>query len=389
MLANRLRSISVIQVRSYVSLGGEGKPLDDLMSKLSNITKNANEERLKNKSSGSNGDKQYQRKKEAKKATIQRKRSRFSRNNGGNDDNRGNRRRNYGNGNGSRNGGRNYDGNRSRGGQKLNLEAQTAKAEANVKAIYEHLMRTMGTNGKGDGNDTMANKSVLDIFMKMEKVKEKDLNEEEGKARSEFIRRKLRSELQPLGYSHKSVKKGLANQELLRRLSSLQDYSKGYSIYQPEFPNVAELQLTKTKIAYSANNRVLLALEQIAAIRGYKLKDTYKMQPILPASANLYPFCNTLIPGNLARPKSDLRSFDDVPESEIRATINYTVRGIRPELKVDPKKQYKTPQMELNAHVVVNSLNSNAQLKVDNIHLPMSKVLIGDGKLSELPKKQN
>ncbi|VEU19573.1 DEKNAAC100547 [Brettanomyces naardenensis] len=405
MFARRYPVTLLRQVRKYASGSEDGKSLNDLMTKLSSITRTANSQASKESTRPSkyakqsreatgNDDKQkqkFERKKQAKKVTLQRKRSRFSRNASGN-----------GNNSNNNNSNRRYSGNRGfRGGensgsakkQGLNLEAQKSKAESNVKAIYAYLTKALG----GEEGDRIPQKGVMDIFINLNVNKKGEEFLIEQQQKSQFIRRKVNSKGSSVGFSNEVVRQGLENSELLNGLIELQEADPNYlssltapskTVFEPRFPNVAELELTKNKIPFDTRNRLLRALEEIAARRGYKLKDIAKMQPILPAVTNLYPFCNPLIPGNSARPRSHLRTFDNVPEQEIRATVDATVKGKRPELKVDPNRKYKTEQMRLNAEVVVNSLNSNAQLKVDNIHAVMSKVLTGDGQLKELPQVQ-
>lgn len=159
------------------------------------------------------------------------------------------------------------------------------------------------------------------------------------------------------------------------------------NIYQVSKVSKADLELSKDKLGYDTKSRILRALEQITRKRGFKLKDVYKKNVnYLPYNALSYPYANTTLPNNLNRPKANLSNLSNISEEEIKATIATVVKGERPELIYDPKKEYKTEQLKVNAQVVVNNLNRNAQLQVDNLHLSMAKVMLGNEPIKSLPQ---
>ncbi|ODQ47444.1 hypothetical protein PICMEDRAFT_15391 [Pichia membranifaciens NRRL Y-2026] len=159
------------------------------------------------------------------------------------------------------------------------------------------------------------------------------------------------------------------------------------NVYRAAEVSKPDLELSKDKMGYDTKSRVLRALEQITTRRGFKLSDVErKNDSFLPATALLYPYANTTLPNNLERPRANLKHLASVPEEEISATLAAVVRGQRPELVYNPKEDFKTEQLKINAQVVVNSLNRNAQLQVDNLHKSMAKVMLGQQPIKTLPQ---
>lgn len=157
--------------------------------------------------------------------------------------------------------------------------------------------------------------------------------------------------------------------------------------YQLEEVNKAELELSKDKFGYDTKSRMLRALDQLVTKRGFKLTDGEKVNfQYLPFNSQLYPFANTTLPSNLMRNQTSLKTLGAIPESELQSTISSVVFGKRPMLKFDPTVQYKTEQLRVNAQVVINSLNNNAQLQVDGMSLGMAPVLLGDAPVKTLPQ---
>lgn len=157
--------------------------------------------------------------------------------------------------------------------------------------------------------------------------------------------------------------------------------------FQLENVNKAELELSKDKLGYDAKSRMLRALEQIVTKRGYTLTDANKVNfQYLPYNTQLYPFANTTLPANLMRNQATLKTLSNVSPQEIQETVGRVVLGQRPDIKFDPKAQYKTVQLRVNAQVVANSLNSNAQLQVDSLHAAMAPVLVGAAPIKTLPQ---
>ncbi|GAV28842.1 hypothetical protein PMKS-002319 [Pichia membranifaciens] len=158
-------------------------------------------------------------------------------------------------------------------------------------------------------------------------------------------------------------------------------------VYRAAEVSKPDLELSKDKMGYDTKSRVLRALEQITTKRGFKLSDIEKKNDsYLPYTALLYPYANTTLPNNLERPRANLKNLASVPEEEISATIASVVRGQRPELVYNPQENFKTEQLKINAQVVVNSLNRNAQLQVDNLHKSMAKVMLGQQPIKTLPQ---
>ena len=158
-------------------------------------------------------------------------------------------------------------------------------------------------------------------------------------------------------------------------------------VYRAAEVSKPDLELFKDKMGYDTKSRVLRALEQITTKRGFKLSDIEKKNDsYLPYTALLYPYANTTLPNNLERPRANLKNLANVPEEEISATIASVVRGQRPDLVYDPQENFKTEQLKINAQVVVNSLNRNAQLQVDNLHKSMAKVMLGQQPIKTLPQ---
>ncbi|TID14859.1 hypothetical protein CANINC_004530 [Pichia inconspicua] len=148
----------------------------------------------------------------------------------------------------------------------------------------------------------------------------------------------------------------------------------------------AELELSKDKLAYNTKSRLLRALEQLTNKRGFKLSDVAKKNvQYLPNSAYIYPYANTTLPNNLQRPFANLKNLNDISKEEVEYTFATVVRGERPELSVDPNTDFPTERAKLNAHVVVNNLNRNAQLQVDNLHKSMASVMLGEAPIKSLP----
>lgn len=151
--------------------------------------------------------------------------------------------------------------------------------------------------------------------------------------------------------------------------------------------NQAELELSKDHMGYSTESRLLRAMEQLTRKRGFKLFDAEKNNSqYLPLNANIYPYANTTLPNNLARPFANLKNLSNISKEEIRFTLATVVKGERQELVVDPNTKFPTEQAKVNAYVVVNNLNRNAQLQVDNLHQSMAPVMLGNAPVKQLPQ---
>lgn len=213
-------------------------------------------------------------------------------------------------------------------------------------------------------------------------------------ARALFIRRKL-SEDKPIAlhtseevvfdfFHSRAVHKA---QIYDPKTAKFAKFEEAPNVYQPAEVSKPELELLKDKMGYDTNSRILRALEQITTKRGFKLADVEKRNvSFLPYNGLLYPYANTTLPNNLDRPKANLQNLSNIPEEEITATIASVVRGQRPELVFNPKEKFKTEQLKINAQVVANGLNRNAQLQVDNLHKSMAKVMLGQQPVKTLPQ---
>lgn len=215
-------------------------------------------------------------------------------------------------------------------------------------------------------------------------------------ARALFIRRKLNtsapaielsdsnSRVLDFVYSRAQHRVNYYNKKSDKFNNNLNDFK-----YHPESISKADLDLSKDKIGYSTESRILQAIEILFNRRGFKLSDNVKNNvKYLPLTANLYPFANTTIPNSLDRPNANIEnlSFSDIDENEIIELFDTVVKGKRPELVFNPDKTYPTEQMKINSQVVINALNSNAQLQVDNLHKILAQVFKGEKPLSELPQ---
>ncbi|GMG47059.1 unnamed protein product [Ambrosiozyma monospora] len=163
--------------------------------------------------------------------------------------------------------------------------------------------------------------------------------------------------------------------------------------YTPSFTTKPELEIVKAKAGYDTKSRFLRALEQLTKQKGYVLSDTFRRHPNLPATTQgNYPFGQTNLPNSGPRSnsspleklagqlKGDSKNWNEIMDS--------TVRGVRSEvvLNAADKKRFGTEQLKLNASVVANALNSNAQLKVTDLHLQIAGVAASGGSLKDIPR---
>lgn len=212
-------------------------------------------------------------------------------------------------------------------------------------------------------------------------------------SRGLFISRKQQEVSVPVSTEKSRVTQFLSASlvHAVKNLPKPQAIAEAYpSSYTPETLDKTDLTLSKDKIGYSEESRVLKALETLANSKGYKLSDKAARNSVtyLPNHCKSYPFGNTLLPTNLNRPASVLKNLSTaaIGKEEITAAFASIVKGIRPELKFDESKKYKTDQLKLNAQVVANGLNRNAQLQVDNIHASIAPILVGEAKVSSIPR---
>ncbi|GME72443.1 unnamed protein product [Ambrosiozyma monospora] len=163
--------------------------------------------------------------------------------------------------------------------------------------------------------------------------------------------------------------------------------------YTPSFPTKPELEIVKAKAGYDTKSRFLRALEQLTKQKGYVLADTFRRHPNLPVTAQgNYPYGQSNVPNSGAR--SDSAPFEKLT-GELKASsenwneiLDATVRGVRSEvvLNAEDKKRFGTDQLKLNASVVANALNSNAQLKVGDLHQQIAGVAASGGSLKDIPR---
>lgn len=249
------------------------------------------------------------------------------------------------------------------GSELFELEAQQLKIQA--KELEQWIEKNFGADFKVDKLAPVQSERAL-----LEKIHNRYKLKQKTKGQDVIVSLKTLQELQQAG----------------KTAQQFESIASSDSKYSPKSVDIYELELTKDKIPYNGKNRILLAMEQIAKKRGFKLTD-FKAAglPLVPSSSVNYPFTNTLLSRTEARPLAEIEQLSSVPQEEIEATVDATVLGKRPELKFDPKKKYRTPQLKLNAEVVANALNGNAQFKVDNVHEKLQPVLDGDAGLAELP----
>ena len=215
--------------------------------------------------------------------------------------------------------------------------------------------------------------------------------------RALFIRRKLEptsvsdSPSFPAAQVFKFLTSRVAHEHNLYKYKGdkFAEFKEAPSQYQLAPVSKAELELTKDKMGYDAKSRVLRALEQITTKRGFKLLDAVKTNvPYIPYNSMIYPYANTTLPNNLRRPVANIKNLSNVSSEEVAFTIATVVKGKRQELQFDASAQYKTPQLKVNAQVVVNGLNRNAQLQVDNLHYALAPTMLGEAPVKSLPKAE-
>ncbi|ODV86883.1 hypothetical protein CANARDRAFT_21866 [[Candida] arabinofermentans NRRL YB-2248] len=175
------------------------------------------------------------------------------------------------------------------------------------------------------------------------------------------------------------------NTKTLKRSPSELSYE-----YQLNPISATDLEFGKSKMGYDLKSRVMRAVDQITTKRGFPLGSLqWNGQKLVPANSKIYPYANPLLSTSLVRPLANLNHLSNVSPDEIKQTFDTTVRGLRAELPRSQEKNFKTEQSRVNAEAVANALNSNAQLKVDNLHMKMAPVFLEHGSLKQLPTAVN
>lgn len=239
-------------------------------------------------------------------------------------------------------------------------------------------------------------KSKDDIGRNVQTLNDKGMKfAEELEEKAFFIRRKTSDDVKPVvptfenKITHQFINARINHYANLYASSEdkFAEFKNTVKPYRPSIINKLELNLSKDKIAHNTESRFLKALEQITMRRGFKLLDSVKRNvEYLPQNSTLYPYANNTLPSNLKRSVANLKNLQSISAEEVDSTIASVVKGIRPELIFDPAKSYKTPQLKVNAQVVVNGLNRNPQLQVDNLHVAIAPALLGESPVKSIPQ---
>ena len=239
-------------------------------------------------------------------------------------------------------------------------------------------------------------KSKDDIGRNVQTLNDKGMKfAEELEEKAFFIRRKTSDDVKPVvptfenKITHQFINARINHYANLYASSEdkFAEFKNTVKPYRPSIINKLELNLSKDKIAHNTESRFLKALEQITMRRGFKLLDSVKRNvEYLPQTSTLYPYANNTLPSNLKRSVANLKNLQNISAEEVDSTIASVVKGIRPELIFDPTKSYKTPQLKVNAQVVVNGLNRNPQLQVDNLHVAIAPALLGESPVKFIPQ---
>ncbi len=420
----RLSRTVTLGVRNYATKPGGDFQYGDLLSRLSKISQskqNADFQRTKNKpeSKGNEFNRQevtakqrersnFNNKRDAKKNTLERKMSRFRRRPEDEASRKGTRRRG-----------------------KLNLEerkmdmepgfeAGSSSAGPNEEKVFRELIdkRTKALasfieeifgDSKKKVKKPVDEGLLKDLFLRVdsemgkngnesetEEVSLEEKNAKEMEERSQYIQRKRIPE-DILPPTLDEIRNNFQNSAVIKTLFSIKDYDGNFmhdvthpdtSTYKPDIPDVAKLQLTKTKIPFNTENRILIAVEKVLAKRGISVEDGKLADRFFECKSTIHSFENPLKAKNEITISPNIKKLADIPERELEKAIAETVDGARNEIRPIINEN-QTERARLNAQVVANALNSNAQLKVDDIHIKLSEVLTGQKGLKELPKLEN
>lgn len=293
--------------------------------------------------------------------------------------------------------------NNSRNNRSFNKTPSNGRANYKTREQKEESRGFSNNRGRSFERKTVSDfdryknkKSKDEVARNVQSLNDKGMKfADELEQKALFIRRKTSNETQPVvptfanKVTHQFINARINHHANVYAQSEdkFAEFKNTAKPYRPQIINKLELNLSKDKIAHNTESRFLKALEQITMRRGFKLVDSVKTNvEYLPANATLYPYANNTLPSNLKRLVANLKNLKNISPEEVNSTIAAVVRGIRPELKFDPTKEYKTPQLRVNAQVVVNGLNRNAQLQVDNLHAAIAPALIGEKPVKSIPQ---
>ncbi len=419
-MLSRLSRSTALGVRSYASkAGGNDIRYGDLLSRLSKISGskgNANFKKVSNNKQTVVANQRERRnfddKRDAKKATLERKMSRFRRRPEDAQNRRGNRRGRRFNNEGEKLGVNAEFGIGSPSSKGPNEEKELKKlVDERTTALASFIKEIFGDEktGKMERSKKPIDEGLLkDLFLRVdselgktenqsnsEEVNLKDRNTKEMEERAQFIARKKYPQ-DMLPPTLKEIRDNFQNSAVIKALSNLKNYNSDFmhdvthpdnTTYRPRIPDAARLQLSKTKIPFNVENRILIALEKVLSKRGIKLGDqAASLDRYFEYRSAVHPFENPLIAKNEVTIASSVKKWADIPEKELERSIAESVEGARNELRPIIKEN-QTERAKVNAQVVANVLNSNAQFKVDDIHAKLSQVLTGQKSLRELPKR--
>ncbi|QOU21811.1 hypothetical protein BRETT_001975 [Brettanomyces bruxellensis] len=403
----RLSRTVTLGVRNYATKSGGDFQYGDLLSRLSKISQskqNADFQRTKNKpeSKGKEFDRQevtakqrersnFNNKRDAKKNTLERKMSRFRRRPEDEASRKGTRRR----------------GKLNLGERKMDMEpgfeAGSSSAGPNEEKVFRELIdkRTKALasfieeifgDSKKKVKKPIDEGLLKDLFLRvdsemgknenesnMEEVSLEEKNAKEMEERSQYIERKRIPE-DILPPTLDEIRNNFQNSAVIKTLFSIKDYD-GNFMHDVTHP-------APTKIPFNTENRILIAVEKVLARRGISIEDGKLADRFFECKSTIHSFENPLKAKNEITINPNIRKLADIPEKELEKAIAETVDGARNEIRPIINEN-QTERARLNAQVVANALNSNAQLKVDDIHIKLSEVLTGQKGLKELPKLEN
>ncbi|GME97517.1 unnamed protein product [[Candida] boidinii] len=153
---------------------------------------------------------------------------------------------------------------------------------------------------------------------------------------------------------------------------------------------LGSLIINSTKSGINLNSRIIRLIENYLSINsGLNLNDLFKDLnklnglKIIPLTNKVYPYTNTTISSSLIRNLVSIKSLNN--KSNLNELINNIIKGKRNEIKLNSKDD----KLNLVKSVISNSLNSNSQLKINNLHLKINDIANGLQKINELPKAIN
>ncbi|GME98433.1 unnamed protein product [[Candida] boidinii] len=152
---------------------------------------------------------------------------------------------------------------------------------------------------------------------------------------------------------------------------------------------LGSLIINSSKSGINLNSRIIRLIENyLAQNGGLNLNDLFKSSDklnglkIIPPTNKVYPYTNTTVSSSLIRSLVSIKALKR--HENVSELVNSIIKGKRREIRLSADDQ-----LNLVKSVVSNSLNANAQLKVDNLHLKIGQIANGFKKIGELPNAIN